>query len=569
MKMKMSVSVRLMIGFGILCLFLMGVGLFALQTMNKVNVTTHQIIQNWMPSVTKAYQMKLAVTQFQELEGEFIAQPDNPDTEKEMSELNANLQQYVKDYLQSSLSKDGKDIANTFSMDFEAYQAMHGNIIDFAKKGQQKGALLIYNDQSARLFADIHDGLDKLIKISVREAELTGINNQKQYDQGFKIIIITIVLILLVSVILSLWTTRSILRPLRKINEILQDLANSKGDLTRRVAINTGDEIQQVGQNVNKVLDTVENMVVKIRASTENLANSSDKIRDHCSQLSLATEEISNAITQLSEKAVVQTERTQSTQGMIEEYLRNLQDVTAYAQQTFDLAYNANESAEKGNIQIAEVLQTIADIKEQNKVTNESLQYLHQSLAKIEGINHMIKKISEQTNMLSLNAGIEAARAGVAGKGFSVVAGEVRKLSNETKSSSETIVNLLGEIQREVDHVHDQFHHHTGKIAAGSEQIEQMLTTLHEMKDVNTTVMTNGEKTKTEAGRMLQTVQQIVDVFHTIGLLSTEQSATSEEVSASAEEQLSSTHVILALTRGLSEQAADLKKLVEQFHVQN
>ncbi|MEX2414525.1 MAG: methyl-accepting chemotaxis protein [Paenibacillaceae bacterium] len=567
MKWKLTLSIRLLIGFGILCIFLAAIGMFSLSTMSAVNVKTEQIIGNWMPGIGKAHQMKMAAVQVRQMQGEFIVDPDNEQLINQMNDAKAELKVLVEDYLDTSLSEEGRGIAMRFFTDYEASESTNEQIIDSAQEGNIKGAQLIYDGNAARFFNDITKALDELIAISEAEANAAGVANQDEYKRGVQIIVIAIILIIILSIGLSIWTIRSILSPIRQINHVLQDLAQAKGDMNKRIHIDTGDEIQVTADNVNKVLDTVENMVNQIRTSTTEVGASSESINMNCSQLSYATEEITEAIGHLSEQAGVQADKTQYALNLVNEYCESLREMAASSQETYELAMKAYENSEEGNDHISVILNQMKIITEQNELTLNSLQHLQSTLLRIGEVNGIIKNISDQTNMLALNASIEAARAGVHGRGFAVVATEVAKLSKDTKASSDHIVGFIEEITDEVNKVSTQFDQNTKYISEGTAQIEQMMQTFMTIKSMNNQVMSNGAKTKEEANDMLSTVVEVVDVFNLISSLSTEQSASSQQISASAEEQLSSTYLILSFTQNMSQHSEELKKLVEQFHM--
>jgi methyl-accepting chemotaxis protein len=566
-KLKLTLSVRLLIGFGILCVFMASIGIFSLTTMNKVNEKTEQIIGNWMPGISKAHQLKMAAVQVRQLQGEYILDPRNDNLISQMDDAKNSLKLLVDEYLEKSLSEAGKGIAMRFFMDYEASENTNEQINSFAQSGNVGGATLLYDGNAKRFFDDIIKGLDELIATSEEEAQAAGVANQNEYSQGVQIIIIAMILIIILSIGLSLWTIRSILLPIRTINSVLHNLAEAKGDMNNRIHIQTGDEIQITAECVNKVLDTVENMVNQIRTATTEVGASSIHINQNCNQLSLATEEITNAISSLSEQAIVQVDKTQYALTLINRFCESLREMTNSSQDTYELAMKAYENSEEGNEHITVILNQMKVITEQNELTLTSLERLQNTLLRIGEVNGIIKNISDQTNMLALNASIEAARAGVHGRGFAIVATEVAKLSKDTKSSSDHIVGFVEEITDEVNKVCSQFDQNTSYISEGTTQIERMMQTFMDIKNMNNQVMANGAKAKEEANNMLKTVVDVVDVFNLIDHLSAEQSASSQQISASAEEQLSSTHLILSFSQHMSTHSEDLKKLVEQFQV--
>ena len=123
--MKLSISKRLVIGFATLCIFLLGLGIFAITTMNNNKVTTQAIINNWLPSLSKAYQLKLSMIVFQKLEQDYVkasGTAEDQSIEIKMNELNDILIKNKDQYLEKSISEQGKQVALAISTDFEAYQ---------------------------------------------------------------------------------------------------------------------------------------------------------------------------------------------------------------------------------------------------------------------------------------------------------------------------------------------------------------------------------------------------------------------------------------------------------------
>ncbi|CAK4851639.1 unnamed protein product [Aphanomyces euteiches] len=452
-------------------------------------------------------------------------------------------------------------------MDFSAFINVHTQMMELTKSKHASGAQLLYDENSTRFFLQIQDSINQLIAISEKEAAAAGDQNQAEYEKGSKVIKSAIIIIVLFAILLSLTTIRAILKPIRKINLVLKDLAEAKGDLSLRIGLRSGDEIEKMGNYLDKVLGTIEHMVISIRASTREVSSSSHDIQGKCTQLHNSSEEITTAITHLSHSALLQSEKTRSSQELVHNYVSRLETVLNYAQKTYDVARDANEGSTTGKQQLILVMDQMEQIKQQNSLIRTTMDYFQQLLLRINDMNQVIRNISGQTNILALNAGIEAARAGVHGKGFAVVAQEVGKLAKATKTSSEQIVDLLDDIQGEMNKVTEQFAQSADYIVTGSIQMGKMHETFTGIHEQNKMVMTLGEKTKEEAEQMVQTIHHIVGIFAQIGKLSDEQSATSYQVSAGAQQQLGSNESIVALTHQLSEMASGLQQLVEMFHV--
>ncbi len=562
----MTISTRLMLGFGVLCLFLIGIGGFSLYTMQQVNQQTEAIINQWLPAVSQAHHIKNEASDIFQLQGQLIEEPSTQ-LQEEIAEKNTALKAAVEAYATGSVSAEARKTASNFLMDYEAGEQAYHDIVEQLNSGNQSGAALLYDGVASRYSGGLNERLDQLIAVSEGEAAAAGEHNQQRYQTGLRIIVTALVVIVLLAVGLSFWTVRSILAPIKRINTVLKDLAGARGDLSQRIHMQSGDEIETMATNVNEVLETVENMVKHIRVSTAEVAGSSERIEGNCNQLSAATKEISNAIQDLSEKSQAQVERTQDSRELVHAYMEKLRSMAEFAQRTYELAQQAKEGTEQGGRQMSAILQQMQTITEHHGMANESLGKVRGKLAHIEQVNQLIRSVSEQTTILSLNAGIEAARAGTQGKGFAVIADEVRKLSSSTRDSAESIITLLDDIRREVQELTQRFAYTTDNIHDGSEQIELLTMTLDQIQQMNGTVMETGAMTREEVEQMNKTASRIQHMFERIDALSEEQSATSQQISASVEEQLSNTDLILSFTQDLSVQSNQLKGLVEQFQV--
>jgi methyl-accepting chemotaxis protein len=264
---------------------------------------------------------------------------------------------------------------------------------------------------------------------------------------------------------LTLMVTRWILtRPLLALLDRFKGIAEGQADLTRRVEISSTDEIGQLAESFNKFADGIQQDIMQIGAQADSLSRSSDEMRNLSQQIASANEETSTQASMVSAAAGQVSANVQSVATATEELNANTREIAA----------NASEAAE--------VATRAVQIADETKATFDRLD---ESGTTIGNMVKVIYAIAEQTNLLALNATIEAARAGEAGKGFAVVADEVKKLANQTAQATEEIsstaevisnhTKVAGDATEEISGIIRKIHEIQTTIASGVE--EQTATT--------------------------------------------------------------------------------------------
>lgn len=278
--------------------------------------------------------------------------------------------------------------------------------------------------------------------------------------------------IILVCCYIALMFFRSIVSPLRNIKHTIERMANGNADLNTRInlkstfnlraieslvesfnsfmqylqnIISSIDESKNMliaaGENLAKSTLSTSNSVVQITSNISNLAQNIKKQNDNVEQTSANIDEISSSIQTFDSMAVSQTQNVQSAASSISQMVENINNVTS------SVEYLASSFAELSK-------NATTGIEQQQKVTEKILKVKEQSQM-LQDANEAISAIAEQTNLLAMNAAIEAAHAGDAGKGFSVVADEIRKLSESSSEQSKTIGNQLKTIQESINLIVD------------------------------------------------------------------------------------------------------------------
>lgn len=309
-----------------------------------------------------------------------------------------------------------------------------------------------------------------------------------------------------------------IIRPVSYVTDSLGEIASGGGDLTRRLPSTSGDEIADLADNFNRVMEqisvivsNVKNVTKKVGSNVHAMSEASDNTVSSTSQQLNELEQVATALNELSASA---------------------EEVARSAELTAERTKETSHSAEEGSNIVKSSQQTIERLTSQIEATAGKIQILKDSSVNIGSVMEVIRSIAEQTNLLALNAAIEAARAGEQGRGFAVVADEVRSLAQKTQKSTEEIESIITELQKAADEAH--------------------LSMNTSISSVQETIDTSGLVEKALES-IRQNVTTINDMNHHIATASKEQSSVADEVSKNIS-------AIYSLSEGVAENASIVRE---------
>ncbi|MEK4847306.1 methyl-accepting chemotaxis protein [Bacillus sp. FSL W8-0183] len=359
----------------------------------------------------------------------------------------------------------------------------------------------------------------------------------------------------------------------RSISNRLSNLARfskkvSDGDLRDKLQIQSDDEIGQVGKGFNTMIDSLRSLIGAVQTSVENVASSSEELTASAGQTSKATEHITLAIEQFSTGNESQNDKVESSSEELEEMNRGLQNMNESAESITASSIKSTEIAGEGGQLVEKTASQMNVIDQSVKKAENVISALESKSKDITQILGVINGIADQTNLLALNAAIEAARAGESGRGFSVVAEEVRKLAVQSANSAKEIENLIKEIVQDIDVSQEVFTAVNQEVQSGLSFTEQTKVSFHNIFDMTKEISDQLQTMNRTVVQLSKGSAHVSEAVREIADVSRESSANIQDIAASAEEQLASMEEISSSSATLSSMAEELRDLISKFKVE-
>ncbi len=393
--------------------------------------------------------------------------------------------------------------------------ALDFNGLGYAFLVSRDGSILVHPDSSLQMKAlrDIYPQNTPQISSGLSETELDGhprlltfvpvsglpgvewyvglsVDRDKAFASltSFRISALIAALIALAAIVLLLsLLMRYLLRPLNSLGLALDNIAKGEGDLTKRLPVNSDDEFGRLASAFNQFVE-------RIHDSISQVAQTSSELND----VALRVVDASNANMASSDQ---QAARTNSVAAAINELGAAAQEIARNAADASKQASDARNGAEQGSEVVSKTIVAMQELSSKISESSQTIQQLSHKTADIGRILEVIQSISEQTNLLALNAAIEAARAGEAGRGFAVVADEVRNLAHRTQSSAQEIhvmiEGLRGDASSAVSLMSDsqEYSQHSVSVAGqAGERLQQITLGIGEIDNMNQSVATATEE---------------------------------------------------------------------------
>ncbi|QQE10881.1 methyl-accepting chemotaxis protein [Planctomycetota bacterium] len=396
-----------------------------------------------------------------------------------------------------------------------------------------------FNEQRRNISSELLAMTEKVAQDASTVSQEVATTTNTVVSQATTLLIFGMIITLVLGSVIAYIITNGITKPVMTIVERIQDIAQGDGDLTKRVEFTSKDEIGQLANWFNTFVEKVHDIVSQVSSATQDVASAS-------AQIAASSEEMASGMDE-------QTTQVAQVATAIEEMSSSVVEVAQKATDANGKADGARTTAIEGGSVVQSTVQGIQQIANDSDVVNSVISELGDQSDKIGEIILVIDDIADQTNLLALNAAIEAARAGEHGRGFAVVADEVRKLADRTTQATDNINSLIDVMQN--------------KTKSAVEQMEKSKETVE-----------SGVSQAQQAGEALSTIVSgagdVAEMIQNIAAAAEQQSAASEEISSNI---TSITAVIQQSSQGANQSAAaatqlsakseELQQLVNKFKI--
>lgn len=553
-----SIRTKILFGFALLIALVLAMGVYNYFSIKKVNDDMSEILDKQLPLLVLDEDLVYNMSQTLSLIREYLLFEDQ-EIKKQIADNFTEFDQLEAEMLEIS----DLELLSTLFAQHEEWQDGINLALNELDSGNK--------DKASQMLAELSPLSNEIIKnfeqLSLEKEENIndlGVDTMSAGATTLVVVSTILIIVIIVGVVIAFLTSRSITNPITRVMNRLDELAN--GNLAHEpLRVTSRDEIAQLMESTNtltrnnyQIVHQINDVAVTVSSQSEELTQIAGEVRTGTDQIAITMEELAAGAETQANSASDLAHTMGSFTNKVEQANENGEQIQNYSTNVLDLTKDGRNLMQSSTEQMAKIHHIVEDAVAKVENLDEQSQEITKQVSVIEDV-------AEQTNLLALNAAIEAARAGEQGKGFAVVADEVRKLAEQVALSVQDITGIVTSIQRESSLVADSLRNGYSEVEQGTTQIKTTGKTFDQISDAVTEMVQSIQVVSENLSEITAASQEMSGSVEEIASVSEESAAGVEQTAASAQQASSSMEEVTGSSVHLAKSAEDLQELVSKF----